>query len=1604
MVLIALITAISYFVLQRTTILQEHYNEIIHVHSRQRALSQRMAFISSRLVSDAIQRSENRAELEAMIDEIASNYHLLLAGAFPDTGNPAMRVSVDNQLLSIYAEGNPSLSELLDQYIANATALTNDLDTLLSPSNVHYTTIVSTSINLLERLDEVTAIYQSFSDEVFDEANLQEGLLFALTLLVLLLEGIVIFRPLEQSILKKEAQLVTEAAQLKQLAEELARSEARHRLLIDTMHEAFLIFDAQHQITYANTQFYNLLGYSAETIFGRDGLELLHASSLSTVAEQTERRMRGESSTYEVTFKHQKGHYIQALVSGSPIFDTQGSFQGSFITITDITERKQNEQALKQSEARYRTLLDTMNEGFLTANPETGITYCNQRLAHILGRDIDEVVGAKLSDFMDPSSIPTYREHVELRMQGQSTHYEMTFLRKDGQRVYTIISGTPIMDAEGKYVSSFGVVTDITERKNSEQKLQISEARYRQLIENMSEGFVTSDAHHHLNYANPQFANMVGYGPEDLAGRYISDFVDSPSRQSLAEQMAQQHKSSLRHEVTFMRKDGKPIYAMLSSASILDENGDFQGGFAVITDITQRKTMEDALRHSEALYRQLVQNMRDTAVLLFDRDLRYTLAEGPFLEAAGYNKSAMEGRTLHEVISPEAHARLLPLYEAVLRGEEFQFEGTAYRDPDVIYHAFFTPLRDPSGHITGGMIVSRNITQQKHAENEIKDKERLLRTVIDNLPTHVYVKDLESRFILANKAALPNLGVNSESELLGKTDFDFQENAQYFRDIEIDLMAHGAPILDHEESWVSKKTGDVLWFLVNKIPLFDSNGKVSGLVGINHDITERKRMEIARRESEALLRQLTDNIPDIFWIFDLHSDMALFVSPAYERIYGRPLENAKLPPEQRIAFIHPDDRAQFKAEVQLVHTIGHGDFEYRVVHPDGTVRWVRSVNSPIFNEAGELYRIAVVTSDVTERKRTEGILRERQEFIERVTNAVPDVIYILDLISGETLYMNHPLEFSLGYGVEETIQMGDHFVNILMHPDDLARQSEMFGNIKRGENTIVENEYRLWHAAGDWRWFHSRDIVYEWTEDDKPRLVLGVSRDITDFRLAQEATRRSERLLRTVIDNLPVLIYAKDMEHRFVLASQSAVRNLGAQDETGLMGKTDFDIFPEALAQQYYNDEVAVLEHSEPVLNHEEASIRQDTHTNVWYSTNKIPLRDDHGTIIGLVGMNYDITERKRMEDELRDKQRFIERVTTAIPDYIYVYDVQEKRHAYVNRPFGAILGYYDDTQISAQIPSADQFMHPDDRPQQPLLSGSVGAGDAQVVENEYRLKAANGDWHWFHSRDVVYEWAEDGKPRQILGTVRDITEQRKAREVALQLEAEQQRVQVLSNFMRDTSHDFRTPLTIIRASIEIVKRAEDPQKRLDKIAKIERYLDYLVKLLDQLQFMATLDTAQSLPLVNKDVNSIIEYAVQNVSARPGNRELNFALDLQKKIPMIALEADALGRAISNLLENAMAFTPAGGSITIHTHLENDEVVIEIRDTGPGIKPENIAHVFERFYKADDSRALSTGGAGLGLSIVKRVVELHHGTIDVESTYGEGATFRIVLPLNNTQH
>ncbi len=285
---------------------------------------------------------------------------------------------------------------------------------------------------------------------------------------------------------------------------------------------------------------------------------------------------------------------------------------GAVVSHRDITERMRAITEMRESEERFRIIVETAQEAVIKIDRDSAITYSNPRASTLFGYGPEEMQGLTIFDILDPADRALILQKIKRRRQGHSDQYELRFRHKHGHRIWTMVNASPLRGPDGSFAGSIGMITDITDRVRAEARLRRNEARYRSLVESMHEGLVMARRGGVITYANDRFCAMLGRRKPELIGRPLSEFVEEASRTRLAAMLSASHPSGHPgrradgqpggpEEILWEHTAGRHIYSLVSPSVYTDEEGKAVGFFAVVTDTTDRKGLESQLLHSQKL-------------------------------------------------------------------------------------------------------------------------------------------------------------------------------------------------------------------------------------------------------------------------------------------------------------------------------------------------------------------------------------------------------------------------------------------------------------------------------------------------------------------------------------------------------------------------------------------------------------------------------------------------------------------------------------------------------------------------------------------------------------------------------------------------------------------------------------------------------------------------------------------------------------------------------------------------------------------------------------------------------------------------------------------
>lgn len=396
-----------------------------------------------------------------------------------------------------------------------------------------------------------------------------------------------------------------------------------------------------------------------------------------------------------------------------------------------------------------------------------------------------------------------------------------------------------------------------------------------------------------------------------------------------------------------------------------------------------------------------------------------------------------------------------------------------------------------------------------------------------------------------------------------------------------------------------------------------------------------------------------------------------------------------------------------------------------------------------------------------------------------------------------------------------------------------------------------------------------------------------------------------------------------------------------------------------------------------------------------WSYALKAVQTENTAMLMVLAEIIVNVLERAQAEHALRQSEQRFSQVFHTSPIATILSTIEDGRFIDVNQSFLDLTGYTR-AEVIGQTGLELKIWPSQESRERFIRSVRDNVSKMQV---ESTLRTRSGEL-----RDVLnsVEVIELNGQECLLSLFLDITERRKAESQLLTLEIERERVEVLQQFISDASHDFKTPLSIMNTSLYLIrKRAAEPGVVEKHVETMELQVQRMQQLLDDFLTMSRLDQAQATDFhfQHLNLNQVAREAIdgQSTLIQKKRHEVRFTPD--SSIPTIPMDALTIRQAVDNLLVNACTYTPDGGVIDVRTYRKGLNVILEVRDNGIGIDQEDLPLIFNRFYRADKARPSGVAGTGLGLSIVRRIIEAHMGQIEVESTPGQGSSFRIVLPI-----
>ncbi|MGA9921846.1 MAG: PAS domain-containing protein [Isosphaeraceae bacterium] len=875
--------------------------------------------------------------------------------------------------------------------------------------------------------------------------------------------------------------------------------------------------------------------------------------------------------------------------------------------------------------------------------------------------------------------------------------------------------------------------------------------------------------------------------------------------------------------------------------------------------------------------------------------------------------------------------------------------------------------------------------ERARAEAAVRDRESLLSLAFDAADLMLFTWDIPKDRVERRMSRIPVL---PSSNGVGRGPTTFAEVIEVVHPddrvrFEAAVRAALAGSGPYAQAYrVVQPDGSVLWIEEQGRVSFDAIGRPVRLVGVATDVTARRAAERAVQESEARLRLALDASDTGLWTWDVRTG-AVGWSPECYRILGVPEGAFKVTGAGFFCLVHPDDRERVERTVRAAiddHSLF--ECEFRIVRPNGDVAWLENRGRASYDADGRPLQMLGTATDVTARKRVEEELARSEAFARSVVESSADCVKGLTL-DGKLLWMNENgkrlmeiCDFASVKGCDWASFWDSAGLRAEAEAALAAARAGRIGRF-RGFRTTFAGTPRWWDVA----------ITAVPGPDGMPEQLLVVSRDITDAREAEEAVRKSEELLtraqragRVGIWDWNVVTgeanwteeswrlfghppFSRPVTHELWLES------VHPDDREQMVAKVQ-----EALRSGKYAAEYRVR--------HADGTVRWvESRGETEFAPDGRPLR--------MLGTSRDVTERRVAEEKLRRREWELQTLADNSPDILTRFD-PNLRHVFVNAAVLKVTGrqreeYLGKTNRELGMP-ADLCQLWED-----ALRSVFGTGLQRSIE--FAFPTAAGIRHY--SARLVPEFGPESTVEYVISVTHDVTDHKRYEEALRDQDRRK------DEFLATLAHELRNPLAPIRNGLQILRLAPDGEDALEIREMMERQLAHMVRLIDDLLDVSRISRGKfELKRELVQVQDVLDHAIE--TSQPLIEAGRHELIIQPPDEPVWLDGDLtrLAQVVSNLLNNSAKYTPNGGRITLSAGFEGDNAIIRVTDNGSGISAEMLTQVFEMFTQVDRTLDRAQGGLGIGLSLVRRLVEMHGGTIAADSPgLGLGSVFTVRLPV-----
>jgi len=1338
-----------------------------------------------------------------------------------------------------------------------------------------------------------------------------------------------------------------------------------------------------------------------------------------------DRVLKGEKlSQIELKRQRKDGSGIDISLSTAPLYNANGEITGLVGAMTDITKRKIAEEKLRDSEERLNTFFQHSPVGFGIFDREYRYIYVNEELQKMNGPSREEHIGHTIHEVLPQSARILETLFDKIFSTGESfLNQELSgeVPSRPGTISHYIVSYFPMSIKDGKPQYIGAVIVDITVSKLAEESLRLSEERLNAFFKYSPVAFGIWDKSYRYVYVNDELQKANGPSREEHIGKTIYEVVPelASSVEPLFKHIFSTGESMLNMELSgeVPSGSGKIVHAFASyfPMSMAEGKPQYIGG--VIVNITDLKNAQNALQESEIRFKSLFEN---AAVPIWLEDFSEVKKEFDKLKIEGvtdYNEYFNE--------NPQAVSRLAELVNIVdVNQKSVEFYQAGSKENLVKnLHAYFTeqslnvfkeeiialangntvfeaeiPIQTPDGKFLF-LIVSLSvpeahrdtlnqvlvsfvdITERKKSEAKVLSLLHDQEIILNNVPALIFFKDTKNNILRITKSVADLTGLPKD-QIEGKPSSEIYPDLaeQYYAD-DLKVIKSGIPergIIEAIDTIDGKK-----WLLTDKIPYRDTEGNIEGIIVISVDITALKESEKALHDSEIRFRSMIEQSPISMALYDTNGQLT----------YGNPASRKLLEvSEQELEYLYEtynileDELLKESGNMKIIEEGFSGKYSeippiMRVLKssPDGSpliIKWLKSFIYPVNNEVGNIEELVMVHEDITERKNAIEALKESEERFKAIFEQAAVGVAQVDTKTGKFIRINKKYGDIIGYSQDEMENLS--FQDII-HPDDLENEQENLRQLRSGIIREFTLEKRYYHKDGSIVWVDI-SVAPMWKIGKEPDYHIAVVEDITERKIAEENLKRIEWLLnKNVVGS----------ENKGRAAGSDYYPTYGDLLELNT-SRTILDSVGKDILYQIAGDYLDLLDSSAAIYER-----NGDYAFGIFASGWCQHLDQASFNLCGTSNTEAALNSGKWLCHESCWKDAAEVSMETGKP-----VDIECN---------GGINLYAIPVVAGGEVVGSINVGH-GDPPRDPKKLREI-AEKYQVDFDELSNLANSYETRPHYIVELAKKRLQSSA--QLIG---EIVERRKAEHLLNQLNIELGTKNTeLEQLLYATSHDLRSPLVNIhgfnkelKSSLEeldslltksnisnITKEEIDAIIRNDIPEALQYILSSTTKMDSLLYGLLTLSRlGRQKPTSDKvDVNTVLREVINNYEYEIKEKQIQLEIT---DLPKCRGDSQKLNQMFSNLLENSIKYLDPerDGKITISGEKLKNKIKYIIEDNGIGIPEDHLKKIFDIFYQFDPNKS----GIGIGLTIVRQILEQHGGSIEVIPKPDYGTKFILTLP------